>query len=445
MTKGSIIKGITKFAIPCILIRVIQNLYPLLDALIVGKVLDLNSLSAVGVAGSLYSLFNETLLGLVSGFAIIASRKFGAEKHEEVPSVFFNTLLLSTALCGILALLCLEFSKGMLALLRTPAELMSCAEEYLSVLFWGLIPNMLYNFIGEMLRAVGNSKIPLWLLIISSVLHLALLYPLTAAWGVRGTALSTVISYAVTVLLAAAYIRKKIPAFHFSFRTMQPDRCVIKESLGIGTPMALTSFVVMLGVLLLSFVTNNIGTEYVAAYSTASKIGYIMTTPIFGFATALAVFVSQNFGAGEYTRIEKGVQQTMLLVMGVNACAAALLLALLRPILTSVFDGNTTAIDAGCLYLYIRAASMLVLTPAALYKSILPAIGKPLFSTLSGFLEIGVRFLFPMLLAQVLGFSVVPLTDTFTWCILAAMLMISYHFEFAKCNKDGLKHEKQVV
>ena len=445
MTKGSMIKGITKFAIPCILIRVIQNLYPLLDALIVGKVLDLNSLSAVGVAGSLYSLFNETLLGLVSGFAIIASRKFGAEKRAEVPAVFFNTLLLSTVLCGAVTVLCLGFSEKMLFLLRTPPELMNCAEEYLSVLLWGLLPNMLYNFTGEMLRAVGESKQPLWLLIISSLLHLALLYPLTAAWGVRGAALSTVISYAVTVLLAFAYIFKKIPAFHLPVRSMQPDRRVMQESLGIGMPMALTSFVVMLGVLLLSFVTNGIGTEYVAAYSTASKIGYIMTTPIFGFATALAVFVSQNFGAGEYARIEKGVRQTMLLVMGVNACVAAVLLALIRPILTSVFDGNTTAIDAGCLYLYIRAASMLVLTPAAIYKSILPAIGKPLFSTLSGFIEIGVRFLFPMLLSHLLGFSVVPLTDSFTWCMLAAMLMISYHFEFGKCKKAGMIHEKQVV
>lgn len=434
MTNGSIVKGVTRFAIPCILARVIQNIYPLLDSLIVGKILNLESLSAVGIAGSLYALFNDTLVGLVAGFAIIVSKKYGAEKKKEVAEGFYNALTLSLVLCGVASVLGIVFSDGMLTLLRTPAALMDCAKEYIVVMLLGLIPNMLYNFISEMLRAVGNSKMPLYLLVVSSVVHLALLYPLTLAFGVRGTALANIVSYVVTVVFGAIYIKKKVPAFRKEDKLCL-DTNTMRECMSIGMPMSLTNLVVMLGVLMLSFVTNTIGTEYVAAYSCASKIGYIVTTPIFGFATALAVFVSQNYGAENYDRIKQGIRSTLFVVYGVNIAIAAAVFALLKPMLNFMLDGNAVAVKAGCLYLLIRCVSMLVLTPAAIYKSILPAIGKPFFSTLSGFMEIGARFMFPLLLSQTLGFSVVPLTDTFTWCLLTALLVPAYYYEFKKIMK----------
>ena len=147
MTNGSIVKSVTRFAIPCILARVIQNIYPLLDSLIVGKILNLESLSAVGIASSLYALFNDMLLGLAAGFAIIASKKFGGGKKREVADVFYNALFLSIAICGAVTVLGTVFSRQMLLLLRTPAELMELAGQYFSTMLLGLFLNMLYNFI----------------------------------------------------------------------------------------------------------------------------------------------------------------------------------------------------------------------------------------------------------------------------------------------------------
>lgn len=445
MVNGDILKKIVKFAIPCIWVRIIQNIYPLMDSLVVGKILNLESISAVGISGSLYALFNDTIIGLVSGFGIVAGKKYGAKATKDVTAVFYNSLFASTVLCVIVAASGIIFSRQMLSLLDTPENLMQYAKEYCVVLFIGFVPNMLYNFMGEMLRAVGNSKMPLFLLIVSFSVHLILLYPLTQWFGVRGTAFATVISYVVTVIYGAVYIHRKIPEFKFSLPEIKFDYGILKECFRIGVPMGLTSFVVMFGVLILSFVTNNIGTEHIAAYSCASKIGYIITTPIFGFATALAVFTSQNFGAKNFGRIQSGIRKTLKLIFVVDICIAAVVLVCSKPLLWFLLNGNNVAVDAGYLYILIRCMSMFFLTPAAVYKNVLPAIDKPLFSTLSGFLEIGIRFLVPLLLSQALGFSVVPLTDTFTWCMLAVLLTVSYNFAFKKYKKGGNYNEKQIV
>ena len=206
MTNGNILKSITKFAIPCIISRIIQNLYPLIDSLIVGKILSLDSLAAVGLAGSVYSLFNDTLIGLVSGFAIIVGKKYGAKNEKEVKGVFANSLTASVVLCLILSVLGILFSKQLLVLLQTPESLIGIGSIYLNVIFLGLLPNTVYNFISEMLRALGDSKKPLYLLIISSVLHLLLIIPLTKTWGVYGSGLANVFSYLITIIIGCAII-----------------------------------------------------------------------------------------------------------------------------------------------------------------------------------------------------------------------------------------------
>lgn len=436
MTNGNIGKSITKFALPCILARVIQNLYPLMDSLVVGKVLDIDSLSAIGIATNLYSLFNSTLLGLVSGFSIIVSKKLGAGNKKDLSVVFHNSMLFTIVLCIIVSGIGAVFSEQFLLMLDTPYPLIECAKDYISILFLGLILNVLYNFISEMLRAVGNSKMPLILLVISAVVHLIILYPLTKYFGVKGTALSLLLSYVVTIVYGFIYVYKRIPLFSFTFGALRINYNILKECISIGTPVALTDFVAMAGVLILSFVTNNIGNDYIAAYSFASKVGYTLTTPIFGFSTAVSVFVSQNYGAKNYQRIEKGINFSLKIIMVINACIFLIVLAAAKPFLKFALSDNITAVNAGYMYLCIRCISTIFLTPAAVYKSVLPSIGKPLFSTISGCFEVGARFLFPLLFSSALGFTVVPLTDTFAWFVISISVIGFFYYEFRRLKSD---------
>lgn len=435
MTSGNILKSIIRFALPCILTRLIQNLYPLIDAVIAGKLLNETSLSAVGVAGSVYSLFNDTLIGLAAGFAVVAGKRFGAQDDDKVKSVYGHSLLITLLTCLAVSLAGILCSERILSVLQTPTDILMYGKQYLFVLFLGFLPNALYNFYCEMMRALGNSKRPLYLLICSSVLHFVLIIPLTKLFGIYGAALSTVLSYLLTDVWAIIMLRRHFPQLKLHLPTFRFDKVIVRESLSIGLPMALTNLVVMVGVLLLNLVTNKIGADYIAAYTCASKIGYIITTPIFGFATAAAVFASQNYGAKQFDRIREGVNKTLILTFAVNGALLALALVVCKPILRFILGDNDTAVDAGVLYLAVRCVAMFVLTPAAFYKSLLPAIGRPFFSTLSGFVEIGVRYVFPLLFAVQLGFISVPLTDAVTWVVLAALLAVSYHFEFKKAKE----------
>lgn len=444
MTEGSIFKKICIFAVPCILGRILQNLYNLTDSVIVGNALDINALAAVGATGSIISLFTDTIIGLMSGFSVTAAKKYGSKNFEELKKVFFNSLIITLISSIVISVAGAFFARNMLVLMNTPPDILDLATKYLVIIFMGMTATSFYNFLCEMLRALGNSREPLIFLLISSIIHIALILVFLFGFklGVIGAALSTVISQIIAVVMCGIFIYKRVPLFKLKKADFKLDSAILKECLHIGIPMAVTNFVVMFGVIILSFVTNGIGTEYIAAYSCASKIGYIVTTPIFGFATAASVFVSQNLGAGNFSRIRQGVKTTNITVTLINIILFIAVFFLARPLLEFMIKDSETAVSAGVMYLNIRCASMFVLTLAAVYKSVLTGLGRPLFPTLSGFMEIIVRYVVPITLSQSLGFASVPLTDSLTWLMLALFLTPVYFYEFKKLKKQGENHEK---
>lgn len=438
MTSGNVLKRITLFALPCIVGNALQNLYNIIDSVIVGKSDDIGALAAVGATGSLISLFLNTVIGLMTGFSVTAGKRCGAEDEKGVKRVFANAMLLTLVLGIAVSVLGAIFSRRMLLLMNTPDDILEDAVKYLTVIFIGMWSSVFYNFLCEMLRALGNSKMPLVFLFLSSVLHivLILIFLFVFSMGVIGAALSTVLSQIFAVALCVIYIRRRVPSLWLSVSDLTPDLSVMRECLRIGIPMAITNFVVMFGVIILSFVTNGIGEEYVAGYSTASRIGYIVTTPIFGFATALSVFAAQNFGRGDMARIQEGVRKTFILVTAINVVLLVVFTFCTVPLLSYLLAGDVVAVDAGATYLRIRCAAMLVLTFAAGFKSVLNALGRTVFPTVSGFIEIGIRYLIPITLSESLGFLSVPLTDAVAWFVLAVFLAVGYFVEIKKIKLE---------
>ncbi|MBR4866545.1 MAG: MATE family efflux transporter [Clostridia bacterium] len=428
MTEGSILKGVVRFAIPCIISNVLQNLYNIVDSVIVGKSDGTAALAAVGASGSLINLFLTTVTGFACGFAICAGKRYGAGDRKGLRGVFANGLLLVLAVSLMLSVLGAVFARDMLVIMNTPGEILEEATGYLLVIFFGMGFNLVYSYLCEMLRGIGNSKMPLYFLIASSILHLVLIlvFLFGFSMGVVGAALSTVLSQAFAVAICWVYLFRRVPEYRISLRDLRPRREILAEGLRIGGPMAVTNFVVMFGVIILSFVTNGIGTEYVAAYSTASRVGYIVTTPLFGFASALSVFVAQNLGVGNLPRIREGVRKTLLFTTGVDTVLLVIFLFATRPLLSFLLNGEPVAVEAGTTYLLIRCFAMVVLAPAACLKNVLNSLGKTLFPTISGFCEVGIRYLVPIALSGRLGFVSVPLTDVAAWLFLAVFLEIGY-------------------
>lgn len=438
MTSGSILKKICIFAAPCIAGNVLQNLYTLIDSVIVGQAIDAKALVSVGATGSLVSLFTNTIIGLMSGFSVTAGKNFGGKNTAALKKVFSHSLFVTFAISLLLTVFGTLFSRDMLTLMQTPAEILDDATKYLEVIFLGISATVFYNFLCEMLRALGNSKEPLLFLFIASVIHIIMILVFCCLFdmGIIGAALSTVLSQAVAVFMCVYYIAKKVPEFKLSSSDFAFDGKILTECFRIGIPMAITNFIVNFGVMILSFVTNKIGTDYVAAYSSASRIGYIITTPLFGFATAASYFVSQNLGAGKIDRIKEGVRKTNILSTAVNSVLFVISIFTVRPLLSFILKGDEFAVDVGYLYFAIRCTSMFVLSFAAIYKNVLTGLGRPLFPTISGFMEIAVRYIIPITLSQRLGFVSVPLTDAVTWIMLAFFLAPAYFYEIKKLEKS---------
>lgn len=445
MTEGNTGKIILRFALPCVLANVLQNVYNLVDSALMGAAQSTMALAAVAASGSVMTLCVSTITGLMNGFSISAGSAYGGADSDKLRKIFSASLSLSIVIGLLLSVGGTFASRGILLLLRTPAEILDDAATYLRVIFLGIWATVFYNLLCEMLRAVGNSKIPLRILAAASVLHLVLIWLLVIRLkrGVAGAALSTGLSQLFAAALCAVYIARKVPCFHLHGKDWLPDPRTVAECLRVGLPLALMNFVVMFGVILLQFVTNKIGAEYVAAYGCASRIGYILTTPVFGLATAASVFAAQNLGAGRIDRIRDGLRKTILFASAANAVIFCYSLFLARPTLRLFLRDSETAVEAGVTYLRIRCSSAFVLTFAAVYKSVLSGLKRTLFPTLSAGVEIAIRYAVPIFFSEALGFFVVPLTDGAAWAVLALFLFTGYRFEMKK--RFGGKHEKQLL
>lgn len=439
MTKGNILKSIIRFAIPCAIGNILQNLYTIVDSVIAGKAIDISALAAIGACGSLVSLLLTTATGLMCGFAVSAGHQSGANNNEKMKKTFANALLLSLIAGVTVSILGFIFSKQMLIALNTPSNLLDDANVYLRIIFAGMITNVIYNFFCEMLRAIGDSKAPLVFLFASSALHIALnmLFLFVLRSGVAGAAISNILSQAFAAAMCIIYIKIRVPVFCITLKDLKYDREVTVSCLRTGIPMALTNFIVSFGVIILSFVTNGIGDEYVAAYSTASRVGYIMTAPIFGISTALSVFVAHNMGNRDLERTKKGIKQTILFSFGVSAVLLVIFASSARPLLSYLLSGNELAVNAGVEYLLIRCVSMFALVPASCFKNSLNSMKRTLFPTVSGVLEITIRYIFPLTMSAALGFTAVPLTDGVSWLALTVFLFVGYIVETSRLKRKA--------
>lgn len=446
LTRGSVTKGLFLFALPCVLSGILQNLYNIVDTVIVGRMIDTLTLAAVGATGSLVSLFTSSISGLMSGFSVVAGRRYGAGDYDGLKKVFANAFVLATLVSLLLSVLGVVGARGMLTLLRTPSDIIDGATRYLAVIMLGFSTTTFYNFYCEMLRALGNSREPMLFYAGASVAHVFLaIFFIKLNMGVMGAALATVLSQAAAVAACVIYTVKKVPLYRFSRADLVPDGAMVRECLRIGMPTMGTNFIVAFGVIILQFVTNGIGTEYVTAYSCASRIGYIITTPITGFSMAVSVFAAQNRGARKAARIRQGVRTTLCLLTGLNVVLFALSYVISPHILRLMITDGEKAVEAGIMYLKVRCTAMFVLAVASVFKLVLTGLGKPLFPTISGVLEIAVRYAAPLwMVARGVGFLSVPLTDASAWVAIAVLLLAGYLVEMKKIERE-CAYEKQTV
>lgn len=403
MTKGSVARQIIIFAIPLFIGNIFQQLYNMVDAVVVGRFVGKNALAAVGTSFPAMFLLVALVMGLTMGASVVVSQLFGAgdlKKMRRALSTAFIFLLicaLSLTLIGILA------ARSLLLLLKTPPEIIGDASIYLKIIFAGLLFMFLYNTIAAFLRALGDSRTPLYFLIISSLLNMGLdlLFVLRFKMGVAGVGWATVISQAVSVILCIIYIYKRVELLRLKPRDLIFDRELFALSVRLGIPASIQQTVVSFGMIAVQGLVNSFGSVTMAAYTAAARIDSIAMMPIMNLGLAVSTFTAQNIGAGNLERVRRGYRRTLAMVAACCVATSAVIL-LFGPKLIELFiDAREVEVIAqGNDYITVVSFFYILLGLLFVTNGVLRGSGDMIVSMASTIVNLTVRVIFAYFLSS---------------------------------------------
>ncbi len=354
MTRGNPVKEVLLFSVPMILASVFQQAYNAVDSIIVGQFVGANALAAVGAAGPAMFLAMSILIGITMGVQIIISQLFGAGEYEKMRTTFATSIVSLMVMVVIASIIGYYASETILELMQTPPEILADAKAYLDEIFKGLIFMLLYNLYTSVLRGVGDSRTPLYFLIISSLLNvvLDLVYVLQFNMGVRGAAVATVQSQAVSVILCIIYTNLRIPMFRVGLKDLRVDFSVLAMVLRFGIPTAIQQSISAVGSMFVQGLVNSFGATAAAAFAAGNKVESFLMMPLINIGNATSTFVAQNTGAGQLERVRTGFKKVTLINVLITAAISILPLTLPEMLMQIFIDGSETGvIEYGCLYL----------------------------------------------------------------------------------------------
>ena len=379
LTQGKEGKLIFNFAIPMLIGNVFQQLYNIIDSAIVGRYLGKEALAAVGASFPLIFLLLSLIIGIGMGSSVIISQYYGAKDLEKVSRaidtmyifLFFASILL-TAL-GII------FSESVFRWIKLPEEVIPQAKIFFNVYLSGLVFFFGFNGTSSVLRGLGDSKTPLYFLIFSTLLNIALVFLFVVGFslGIGGAALATVVSQALAFLLTILYLNKHHEIVKLSLRKISFDKTIFKQTLKIGLPTGLQQSFVALGMIALLSIVNKFGTNAVAAYSVAGRIDSFASLPSMNFAAALTAFVGQNIGANKHHRVRNGLISTLKMTAMVSIFISIVVLLFGENIM-SVFTHDPEVIRMGEQYLIIVSSFYMIFSSMFVIGSVMRGAGDTL-------------------------------------------------------------------
>ncbi|WP_057896061.1 MATE family efflux transporter [Liquorilactobacillus oeni] len=430
LTKGSPIKLILMFTLPLLIGNLFQQFYSISDTLIVGQTLGVNELAAVGSTGSIQFLIIGFAQGLTAGLSIMTAQYFGAGNYKKVRESFATSIIISSVTTVILTFLSLFFIKDILVLMQTPKEIEQDAQLFISIIFAGIFSSMAFNLLANVIRALGDSRTPLYFLIIAAIVNigLELFFILVLKMGVEGAGYATVIAQVFSVFLCIVYIIKKIPLLQVRKRDFKAVTLVeLKRHLYVGLPMAFQTSIIAIGSIMVQAALNGLGTTAVAAATAAGKIDQVAIQPMMSFGVAMATFTAQNYGAGKYERILKGVKQC-LIVSGLFSLGAGLLVILFGKDLVVLFVGKaeTEVLNLAQIYFNANCTFYLLLATLFVLRYTLQGLGQSVIPTLAGMVELLMRCLAALILASSVGYVGACFASPLAWLGSCSVLIFSY-------------------
>lgn len=423
--------------VPLLIGNVFQQLYSMVDTVVVGQTLGSAALSGVGSTGALSFLIMGFVSGLTHGFSVVTSQRRGARDEEGMRRSFANGIVLTVVLIGLLTLVAELVAKPILVAMNTYEEYLPYALEYITTIFGGMILSAFYNEFSSTLRAIGDSVVPLYFLIFASVLNAGMdcLFILVFKMGVRGAAMATLISQGVSAVLTFIYMWTRYPVLRFKPKQLIPDIKMAKSQLRLGLPMALQFSVISIGMIFGQSALNSMDPKAITGYVAATKIDGLACSVINSTGAAAATYVGQNYGARRYDRIKLGMRQLLTLSFAASIGLGALVIGLHRP-LTMLFiskDEQTEQLFNYALrYLIFNAGFYVLLASLISCRSALQGMGRGTITLFAAALEVVMRVVVSMLAMNLSSYTLVCMCNLSAWIGANIILVPSFLFVLSR-------------
>ena len=444
MTKGNPLKIFIFFSIPLLIGNVFQQLYSMVDTIIVGRFVGVEALAAVGSTGSMFFLVNGMILGLTSGFGVLVAQKFGAKDEVAINKAVASNIILTLVLTVFITIIALLVKNPLLRMMNTPDNIFDDASTYITVIFAGIITQALYNMAAGILRALGDSKTPLYFLMVSSIVNviLDLVFIINFKMGVAGAAYATNIAQGFSAVLCLIYSYKKFQVLRLKKEDFKVELSYYIKHLKVGVPMGLQFSVTAVGIIIVQSAINVFGSTVIASYTASSKVLQLVMQPATSFGVTIANYSGQNLGAGRFDRIKSGMK-IMNKVSIITSLLAGLVLIFLGKYFVRLFIENPTAeiFTYSQLVFNYSAVFFIPLGFIFVYRNVLQGMGESFMPMMAGVLELIARSIVAFTLPKYIGFTGICLSDPVAWIAASVFLMITYYKKMKKIeieNKEGI-------
>lgn len=429
MTKGKPFGLIVKFVIPLIIGNIFQQFYTMVDTIIVGRFVGVQALAAVGATGTISFLIIGFMQGLTAGFTVLTAQRFGAGDREGLKKSVGNAAFLSVITTVIVTAVSIAGMEPLLKLMNTPEDIFSMSRNYIVILCAGMVCTVLYNLLASFLRAVGNSRVPLYFLVIASVLNIALdlILILVIPMGVAGAAIATVVSQGLSGILCLIYIVKKVPVLAVRREHLRPDAYCCRNQLGIGVPMALQFSITAIGAMLVQAALNMFGSTVVAAYTAANKVEQFMTQPFGAMGMTMATYCAQNRGVNDIKRIRQGVRIANVL-SAVYAVVIFDVVMLVLPAVIHLFvSGDATQVlGYATVYMKVCGCFFIPLGMIFIFRNAMQGCGYSFLPMMGGVVELVCRGTVAFVAAHYLSYVGVCFGNASAWLMTGIFLAVAY-------------------
>jgi putative MATE family efflux protein len=438
LTTGSPMKLILGFAVPMLVGYLFQQFYNMVDTIIVGKCIGVTALAAVGSTGSINFMINGFCIGVSSGFAIPVAQQFGAGDEKNLRKYVANAFLLTAAFAAVMTVVVATLCMRILQWTNTPDDIIQGAFDYIFIIFLGIPVTYFYNLFAGIIRSLGDSKTPVYFLLLSSVMNIVLDFftILALGMGVSGPAIATVFSQGVSAVLCFFYMMKHYPILKMSSDERRPDPDKMRVLCSMGLPMGLQYSITAIGNVILQAAVNSLGSMVVAAVATGSKVGLFFCCPFDALGGTMATYAGQNVGAKKLDRVRDGVFAATL-IGSIYAIAAFAVMTIFGRQLSLLFldASETEVIHQVCQFLMFNSMFYIPLVIVNVFRFAIQGMGFSVFAILAGVSEMIARSLVGFLLVPRFGYLPACFGSPLAWIFADAFLIPAFFYCLRRLKK----------